>query len=233
MNCLGKTPTNIGTRWLRHIIGPRSTLHNTLPEGILAKLQTQQERVAEHYPDVTVLFADISGFTHLCNDLPPNQLVRLLNHWFCCFDDVVAKYGLEKIKTNGDQYMAVAGAPDPADDHAQRGCHCALAMLAEFNQRVTEHYPALGLRIGLASGDVIAGVIGKDKYTFDVWGRTVNLAARMESQGTPGRIQVASSTQRLADNCFAFKSRGRIHFKGFGVLDTYWLLNEHKLHTQP
>jgi len=153
----------------------------------------------------------------------PKKLVVLLNEIFTCFDIIADSHGLEKIKTIGDAYMAVAGVPLPLEDHAARAAHMALDMmdaLASFNQR---HGYTLQIRIGINSGAVVAGVIGKRKFIYDLWGDTVNTASRMESHGVPGRIQVSDTTRQQLSGVFVLEERGIIEVKGKGEMRTWFL----------
>jgi adenylate cyclase len=180
--------------------------------------------IADSDPDVTVLFADIVGFTRLCSDVAPQRLVVLLNEIFTGFDSIADKRGLEKIKTIGDAYMAVAGIPSAAVDHVSRAAHMALDMLdslSGFNQR---NGYRLQMRIGIDTGAVVAGVIGKRKFIYDLWGETVNTASRMESCSLPGRIQMTDSTRQRLSETFTVQSRGNIDVEGKGAMHT-WFLN--------
>lgn len=179
--------------------------------------------IADHFEDVTVLFADIEGFTRFSADVPPEKLVFLLNEIFTGFDNVAESRGLEKIKTIGDAYMAVAGVPELADDHAVRAAHMALDMmesLAAFNE--CNGYD-LQMRVGINSGGVVAGVIGKRKFIYDLWGDTVNVASRMESHGIAGRIQVTDATRQRLGETFLCEERGVVDVKGKGELHTWFL----------
>jgi len=169
------------------------------------------------------LFADIVTFTKFSAGVSPEKLVVLLNEIFTGFDNIADKRGIEKIKTIGDAYMAAAGIPDPADDHAVRAAHMALDMmdsLAAFNER---NGYKLQMRVGVNSGGVVAGVIGKHKFIYDLWGDTVNTASRMESQGVPGRVQITDVTRRRLGEQFLLEERGIIEVKNIGDIHT-WLL---------
>lgn len=200
-------------------------LLNILPQPIAEQLKRKQGIIAEHFQEVTILFADLVRFTELAAEIPPTELVGLLNLIFSTFDALVDQHGLEKIKTIGDAYMAASGIPVPRADHA-----AAAAALALDMQRVVQEFQLkdgrpLQLRIGLSSGPVVAGVIGTKKFIYDLWGDTVNLASRMESQGACGQIQVSTETyQRLQDQ-FWLEERGEIWIKGKGQLRTYWLID--------
>jgi adenylate cyclase len=180
--------------------------------------------IADSFPDVTVLFADIVGFTRFSRGVNPEKLVVLLNEIFTDFDSISDSHGLEKIKTIGDSYMAVCGIPVPAADHVSRAANMALDMmdaLGEFNKRYGH---TLQMRIGIDTGAVVAGVIGKRKFIYDLWGDTVNTASRMESQGVASRIQITESTRRRLGGSFRLEERGTIDVKGNGEMNT-WFLN--------
>jgi adenylate cyclase len=210
-------------------------LLNVLPYAIAERLKGRPEVmadsftevIADSFADVTVLFADIVGFTQFCVGVEPGQLVILLNEIFSDFDSIADHRGLEKIKTIGDAYMAVAGIPVPVADHVMRAAHMALDMmdaLAAFNER---HGYTLQMRIGINSGAVVAGVIGKRKFIYDLWGDTVNTASRMESLGVAGRIQVTDVTRQRLREQFLLEERGTIDVKGKGEMHT-WFLNSRK-----
>lgn len=202
-----------------------SLLDKTLPNSIVTQLKNAETQLEAYHPSVSVLFADIKGFTELCQNRSAQSIVEFLNQFFSDFDDIVDCYGLEKIKTNGDQYMAVAGAPKFHQDHAINSCLCSIRMHARFTQLCSEQKLSLGLRIGIASGDAIAGIIGKHKYCYDVWGQTVNLAARLESNGVAGKVQVDNTTFLLAKQKLKFENRGMIEVKGMSDQATYWLVS--------
>lgn len=195
-------------------------LLNVLPEPIAEKLKSQQGILAERFEDVSVLFTDIVGFTPLSARLSPTELLELLNRIFSDFDELAASRGLEKIKTIGDAYMVAGGLPEPHPDHL-----AAMASLSlEMHRVVKEAFDGLSLRVGLHVGSVIAGVIGRRKFIYDVWGETVNTASRLESHGAPERVHVSQPVyQRLAER-FHFEARGVIELKGKGPVETYFLL---------
>jgi len=198
-------------------------LLNVLPPPIADRLKGGETRIVNSYDEVTVLFADLVGFTDLTVQLPPRTLVRLLDQIFSAFDAIADQHGLEKIKTIGDAYMAAAGVPFPQDDHAV----AAARMASEMHQAVDafDSSGMLKLRIGLCTGSVIAGVIGKKRFIYDLWGDTVNTASRMESHGTAGKTHVAATTyERLRDH-FRFEERGVIEVKGKGPMTTYFLIS--------
>lgn len=199
-------------------------LTNAIPISIAARLK-RGERIADAYPNTTVLFADLVGFTPWAGRTDPGQVLSFLDDLFSRFDGLAAKYGVEKIKTIGDSYMAVAGAPEPRSDHAEAAVALARGMLGVLAEVRHHAGPALDLRIGLASGSVVGGVIGQKRILFDLWGDTVNLASRMESSGVPGRIQVAPSTWALLheSSAYPFEEREPIEVKGVGLMTTYLL----------
>ena len=195
-------------------------LTNAIPRTIADRLRRGERRIAESYPDTSVVFADIVGFTPWAQRTPPERVVALLDDLFSRFDDIADTYGLEKIKTVGDAYMAVAGAPDPRDDHAKAALEFARTLMDVVASRRSEGDVDLQVRIGIASGAVVGGVIGRQRLLFDLWGDTVNLASRMESSGVPGRIQVAASTRDLLVGRCEFEQR-EVDVKGLGRLTTY------------
>lgn len=199
-------------------------LSNAIPASIATRLKRGEERIAEAYPETTILFADIAGFTPWANHTAPDAVVDLLEDLFTRFDGVMAACGVEKLKTVGDEYMAVAGAPSPRDDHADAVLRAAAGMLAASDQWAREHAVDLPIRIGVASGPVVGGVIGGQRIVFDVWGDTVNLAARMQATGIPGRIQVAAGTMERVSGPFRFEERV-VDVKGLGSLTTFLLVS--------
>jgi adenylate cyclase len=198
-------------------------LTNAIPVSIAARLRHGERRIADRYPETTILFSDIVGFTPWAQRTEADRVVALLDHLFTRFDELATEHGVEKIKTIGDAYMAAAGAPNPRPDHAEAALAMASAMLIAFNEWRGDDAPGLAVRIGLASGDVVAGVIGQKRAQFDLWGDTVNLASRMESTGMPGRIQVAQSTWALLRDRHAFETRDPIEVKGLGRTPAYLL----------
>jgi class 3 adenylate cyclase len=201
----------------------RRLLLNVLPERIAERLEVESGAIAEGHPRISVLFADIVGFTRMTQRIAPEELVERLNLVFSSFDDLADKLELEKIKTIGDAYMVAAGLGSHAEDHALAIAEMALAMqrrVADFSQRFGE---PLTLRIGIDSGPVVAGVIGKRKFSYDVWGDTVNTASRMESHAEPGTIQVTEATHALLKHAYELSPRGEIEIKGKGKMKT-WVL---------
>ena len=195
-------------------------LLNILPASIAERLKATPGVIAEAHACVTVLFADIVGFTSLCAQRPPQEIVQLLDRIFTAFDHLAQRHGLEKIKTIGDCYMAVAGLPDPREDHAQAALAMARDMLREAEALARDTGEPLQLRVGLSSGPVVAGVIGRSKFIFDLWGDTVNTASRMESHGRPGRIQCSEETARLLDGV-ALEVREGVEVRGKGIMRVY------------
>jgi adenylate cyclase len=198
-------------------------LLNILPRSIADQLKESDQSIADGFSNVTVLFADIVGFTEISSTASPVELVELLNHIFSVFDQLSQQYGLEKIKTIGDAYMVVGGLPQPQAKHAQSIADMALAMQAHA-EKFTFRGQAIALRIGINTGSVIAGVIGRKKFSYDLWGDTVNVASRMESSGMPGKIQVTETTYQLLKDQYQFVDRGLVPIKGKGELMTYWLV---------
>ncbi|HEY9864817.1 MAG TPA: adenylate/guanylate cyclase domain-containing protein [Candidatus Obscuribacterales bacterium] len=199
-------------------------LLNILPGAIAERLKKEEKTIAEHFSEVTVLFADIVGFTQISSTLSPIALVNLLNELFSAFDRLTEKYGLEKIKTIGDAYMVVGGLPYPCSNHAIAIAEMALDMQKEIIEFNKIHNQVLSLRIGIHSGPVVAGVIGIKKFLYDLWGDTVNIASRMESHGLAGRIQLSEDTFHLLPDQYVIFKRGMISVKGKGAMNTYFLL---------
>ena len=210
-------------------------LHNVLPQAIAERLKDRPEVMADNfsaiiadtYPDVTVLFADIVGFTKFSEGVSAAVLINVLNDIFIRFDTIADHRGLEKIKTIGDSYMAAAGLPVPTANHAERAAHMALDML-EVMERFNEqsHYQ-LDIRIGMSTGAAVAGVIGKRKFLYDLWGDVVNTASRMESHGVAGRIQITDSTRLQLGQSFLLEKRGVVEIKGKEDMATWFLNSRH------
>lgn len=202
-------------------------LHNILPAIIAERLQKGESMIAETFPEVTVLFADIVGFTNLAAQLGPREIVSMLNDVFGRFDELVVEYRLEKIKTIGDCYMVVGGVPDRSPTHCQQVANFALAALRTFNEYAADFSQPLRIRIGMHTGTVVAGIVGKQKFAYDLWGDVVNIASRYESTGTPNKIHVSESVRvRLADD-FVFEEGGEVDLKGKGLVRS-WFLVGHK-----
>jgi adenylate cyclase len=196
-------------------------LLNILPRSIAQRLKRETGIIAESHPDVTVVFADVVDFTPFAERTAPERVVGVLDEIFSMFDLLAERLGLEKIKTVGDAYMVVAGLPDPRPDHAEAGAEMALAMQEELGRLCTALGLELEIRIGMQSGPVIAGVIGRRKFIYDLWGDTVNTASRMESSGLPGRIQVTEAVYERLRSTYDFEARGEVEVKGKGRLRTY------------
>jgi class 3 adenylate cyclase len=198
-------------------------LLNILPGEIAARLKGGEHGIADSFADVSVLFGDLVGFTALSSKTSATEIVEILNGLFSRFDHAAKELGIEKIKTIGDCYMAVCGLPKACPDHADRMARMALRMVEATRQYGEEKGLNLQMRIGINSGHVVAGVIGKSKFIYDLWGDTVNIASRMESTGVPGQIQVTRSVYERLKDGFEFESRGAIQVKGKGEIEA-WLL---------
>jgi PAS domain S-box-containing protein len=199
-------------------------LINILPKPIALRLQAKQGVIADSFSDVSVLFADLVGFTDFSNQKTPRELVELLNLIFSEFDQLTERHGLEKIKTIGDAYMVVGGLPMPREDHDLAIGRMALDMQGAINKFNAQHHQELSLRIGINIGPVVAGVIGLTKFIYDLWGDTVNVASRMESSSIPGKIQVTEVVYQRLRSQFLLEERGSIPIKGKGEMLTYLLL---------
>ena len=228
MLCSFHIQKNVSRSWQKLVLEKHRSeqlLLNILPNSIAQRLKSTNGLIADYFAQASILFADIQGFTPLCKTLSPQQTVSLLNELFCRFDLLAQQYGLEKIKTSGDGYMAACGLPNANASHAIQCCECALDMQQVFEAFNASHKLRTGLRIGIGCGEVVAGVIGKNKFSYDMWGEAVNLASRMESHGQSHRIQTTQSTYDLTKHVFNFVERGRISVKGVGEVTTYWLLS--------
>lgn len=201
-----------------------SLLVNVLPEPIAARLKRDETVIADSLSEVTVLFADVAGFTPMSSKLAPEQVVGMLNEIFTEFDHLAEKHRLEKIKTIGDAYMVAGGLPEPRGDHAEAVADMALGMIEVLRRMKTPTGDPLDLRIGIQTGPVVAGVIGKKKFSYDLWGDTVNTASRMESHGASGRIHVTAAVHEKLKGRFDFEDRGPISVKGKGQMTTWFLL---------
>jgi len=237
LNIFGPSITTFAL--LEHFVRSRDRAHRLLfaeqersetlllsifPRAIAERLKVSRSVIAERSEEVSVLFADLVGFTPIAERLPAEEVVVILDEIFSCFDELVARHGLEKIKTIGDGYVAAAGIPTPRADHAEATARLALAMrqaLAELGA-----VSGLSLRIGIDSGPVVAGVIGRTKFGYDIWGDTVNTASRMESHAAPGTIQVTERTYRRLERFFVLERRTGVAVKGKGEMTTYVLLAE-------
>jgi class 3 adenylate cyclase len=198
-------------------------LLSILPAPVAARLMSSPDSIADHFPQASVLFADLVNFTVLSGDMAPQPLVAMLDEIFTEFDALAARHRVEKIKTIGDCYMAVCGVPEPRPDHAAALADLALEMVAAMQQFNRSHGTALQLRLGLHTGPVVAGVIGRSKFIYDLWGDTVNTASRMESTGVADRIQVTEAMQQTLAAQFELEARGEVEVKGKGRLRTWFL----------
>jgi len=198
-------------------------LLNILPAPIASRLREGEQNIADGFENVTVAFADLVDFTHVSSDMPPAKLVELLNGLFSRFDEAALELGVEKIKTVGDAYMVVCGLPVPVSDHTRRILRMAIRMVHITREHALEHKVAMRVRVGVNSGPVVAGVIGKSKYIYDLWGDTVNVASRMESSGLPDTIQVARPVYEALKDEFTFEPRGLVEIKGMGTVEA-WVL---------
>jgi class 3 adenylate cyclase len=203
-------------------------LLNVLPAPIAERLKAGEAVIADAFPEVTVLFADLVDFTRSSRRSSPAQVVATLNELFSAFDRLAQHHGLEKIKTIGDAYMVAGGLPDPLPDHAQAVAELALAMREEVARRADPSGQPLAVRIGIDTGPVEAGVIGTSKFSYDLWGDTVNTASRMESHGIPGCIQVTARTYQRLQAGYRFQRRGPIPVRGMGEMVTYFLLGRNQ-----
>lgn len=198
-------------------------LLNILPAAIVENLKKGERTAAERFDSATVLFADIVDFTSLAARISPLELVNFLNQIFSTFDELTEKHGLEKIKTNGDAYMVAGGLPVARADHVEAIANMALDMQGAIAHFQTDTGEPFQIRIGIHTGPVVAGVIGTKKFSYDLWGDTVNVASRMESQGLPGYIQVTTAIYEELKDRYVFEERGAIAVKGKGETIAYWL----------
>ncbi len=198
-------------------------LLNILPSAIAGRLKGGEKSIANGHEIVSVMFADLCGFTALSRKTTPADLVSMLNGIFTAFDLIVEKHGVEKIKTIGDCYMLVGGIPLHRGDHAAAVAECALEMLDALAALNRETGTELQMRVGIHTGPVVAGVIGKIKFTYDLWGDTVNVASRMESSGQPGRIHLSEQTAEQLQGRFLLEDRGFVECKGLGAVKTFFL----------
>ena len=200
-------------------------LLNILPKPIAERMKKGETNIADNHPDVTVLVADLVGFTTLSAHINPEQVVQLLNEIFSAFDLLAEKHGLEKVKTNGDTYMVAGGLSVPRTDHAEASAELALNLQEEIQRLNREYDTSIRLRIGICTGPVVAGVIGRGRFAYDLWGETVNLACRLESMGEAGKIQIAESTYGRLKHKYQFAPKHSINCKGCDDLAAYWLGN--------
>jgi adenylate cyclase len=203
-------------------------LLNVLPAPIAARLKQGEAVIADGFAEVTVLFADLVDFTGRSRDADPEQVVQILDELFSALDRLAERHGLEKIKTVGDAYMVVGGLPEPRPDHAEAVAEMALAVREEVPNHLDPGGRPLAVRIGVDTGPVVAGVIGRRKFSYDLWGDTVNTASRMETGGVPGCIQVTERTYRRLRDRYRFERREPIQVKGKGKMVTWFLVERSK-----
>lgn len=200
-------------------------LLSIFPESIAGQLRNSRQSVADSFDHVTILFADIVGFTQYAGNMSPGELVAMLDEIFSEFDALVDKYGIEKIKTIGDSYMAVGGLPVPDENHCRNIADMALEINQIIKRKYSEKY-GLKLRIGIHTGKAVAGVIGNKKFSYDLWGDSVNIASRFEASGHPEKIHVTEDVKTALGNDYAFEDCGEIAIKGKGVMRSYFLLGK-------
>jgi adenylate cyclase len=202
-------------------------LARILPEPIARELRTEGRVEPRFFPAATILFADVKGFTQLAERIEPAILIGMLDRYFAAFDDVIVRRGLEKLKTIGDAYVAVGGVPTPDRNHVMNACLASLDMQAAVRdlnvQRSKLRLPCLDVRIGLHTGPVIAGVVGRRRFTYDIWGDAVNIAAAMEANGEPGRINISEKVYQHVRGNFSFTARGVVPVKNRDGLAMYFL----------
>lgn len=199
-------------------------LLNTLPRAIAERMKKGEVNIADQHPEITVLQADLVGFTALTLHIAPEQIVSLLNEVFSSFDLLAEEHRLEKIKTIGDAYMVAGGIPEPRPDHAEAIAAMALDMRAAIRDFNREYQTSIQIRIGISTGAVIAGVIGRKKFAYDLWGDTVNIACRLESMGEPGTIQVSDSTYQRLNRLYEFEGEHSLELKGRGPITMHRLI---------
>ena len=199
-------------------------LLNILPSSIAASLKDNPGRAAERYESASVLFADVVGFTASTEHMDSTDLIRFLDTIFVAFDAITEKRGAEKIKTIGDAYMVATGIPERIPDHCRRILRIALEMVEAISGLSNIPVPDLQIRVGVHTGPFVAGVIGRKKFSYDIWGDSVNMASRLESSGVPGRIQVSQAVIDAASDEFAVERRGIVDLKGKGKTETFFLL---------
>lgn len=204
-------------------------LFNLLPYAIAKRLKNNPRSIADAHQEVSILFADIVGFTPLTAQLSPHEMIELLNQIYSHFDTLVEKYQVEKIRTIGDNYMVAAGVPEPHPTHAQALARMALDMIAYSESLPPIAGVKLRFRIGINSGSLVAGVVGSNKMHYDIWGDSVNIASRMESQGVPNRVQVTQQTYDLLKDDFILEPRGMTSIKGKGDMQTWFLIKQRDL----
>ena len=205
----------------------KKLLLNILPEETANELEKNGFAKTQYYDNVTILFTDFKGFSTIAGKLSPQALVAELNDYFCTFDEIVEKYGLEKIKTIGDAYMCAGGIPVANETHAMNAVMAALEMQAYMEKQMVDRKEqgeaGWELRIGIHTGPIVAGVVGQKKYAYDIWGNAVNVASRMESNGEPGKVNISSSTYNFIKHKFECYYRGKISAKNIGEVDMYFV----------
>jgi guanylate cyclase len=201
-------------------------LLNILPRSIADQLKDKPRMIADHFTDASILFADVAGFTPMAEREAPTAVVAMLDRLFGHFDELVERYELEKIKTIGDAYMAAAGIPSPRPDHAQALATLALDLLDAVREDGAMGSLGFELRIGINSGPVVAGVIGRKRFLYDLWGDAVNVADRMQTEGTPGQIQITRATYELLKDEFICEPRGTVDVKGKGQMETWFVIGK-------
>jgi len=217
--------TQMQTSIIEERVKSDNLLISILPEPIAKRLRGSRESVVDSFEKVTIIFADIVGFTRYSEMMTPQQLVDMLDEIFSDFDEVADKYNIEKIKTIGDAYMAVSGLPIATDKH----CYNVADFSLEIGELIREKYrPKYGLeiRIGINTGKAIAGVIGTKKFSYDLWGRSVNTASRFEAQGQPGKIHITEDVKILLEKDYHIQHNGNIEVKGMGTMNSYFLLGK-------
>ena len=201
-------------------------LCNILPEETAEELKKYGKVEAKKYESVTVLFTDFKGFTKYAEELPPEKLVETVDMYFSEFDKIVEKYNIEKIKTIGDAYMCAGGLPEPSENHAEMMVKAAKE-IAEFVKKKKQVHRVnesrFDIRIGIHTGPIVAGIVGKNKFSYDIWGDTVNVASRMESSSEAGKINVSETTYELIKDKFSFESRGEVKVKNRGSIKMYFI----------
>lgn len=201
-------------------------LHHILPGEIIKELNANGVITPRHYDSVTILFTDFQGFSHITNSLLPAELVKELNEIFSSFDVIIEKYELEKLKSIGDTYMICGGLPEEINNHAVKVISAAKEMINYLNDRNKNSKVNWKLRAGINSGPVVAGIVGSDKFTYDVWGDSVNIASRMENSSDAGKINISGSTYELVKEYFDCEYRGKLSVKGKGEVDMYYVKEE-------
>jgi len=198
-------------------------LLNILPKAIAERMKIGETNIADTHPDITVLVADLVGFTSLSSQINPEQIVRLLNEIFSAFDLLVGQHRLEKIRTFGDAYMVAGGISTLREDHPEAIADLAIDLRDEIARFNEQNGTSIRLRIGISTGPAVSGVIGREKFAYDVWGETVNLALRMESTARAGKIQISESTRERLSDKYELQSNSSVGVNGHGDIPAYWL----------